>query len=294
MLLFTDALSFNHEDVMLAQLNDHKFPQSWIFSSATLGFFALTSITALPAQAIVIPIGCVGESSCTLQELVDGGTIQVSDKLFTDWDVIDASRSFPFLPIPLNLNNIEVIGRFQDTDAPGLEFRSLNNELSIPPGQNLVLNFDFLVTSLGEPMVDNELELVDFEAQGDITGAPPSIITIQENVGTTKGGDDLAQKSVSATVFGGLNPPRPEIKAFDRATFPPQQSVWVRKNISLSSGPEGSASLNQFTQRFSQQRVPEPTSTLSLLALGTLGAASTLKRKLKPSKTAKKETEKVG
>jgi hypothetical protein len=40
--------------------------------------------------------------------------------------------------------------------------------------------------------------------------------------------------------------------------------------------------------------VPEPTSTLSLLALGTLGAASTLKRKLKPSKSAEKETTKVG
>ena len=40
--------------------------------------------------------------------------------------------------------------------------------------------------------------------------------------------------------------------------------------------------------------VPESTSTLSLLALGTLGAASTLKRKLKPSKSTKKETTKVG
>jgi hypothetical protein len=40
--------------------------------------------------------------------------------------------------------------------------------------------------------------------------------------------------------------------------------------------------------------VPEPTSTLSFLALGTLGTASTLKRKLKPSQSAKKETEKVG
>jgi hypothetical protein len=39
--------------------------------------------------------------------------------------------------------------------------------------------------------------------------------------------------------------------------------------------------------------VPEPASTLSLLALGTLGAASTLKRKLKPTKS-EKETEKVG
>jgi hypothetical protein len=40
--------------------------------------------------------------------------------------------------------------------------------------------------------------------------------------------------------------------------------------------------------------VPEPTSTLSLLALGTLGAASTLKRKLKPSQSTDKETTKVG
>ena len=40
--------------------------------------------------------------------------------------------------------------------------------------------------------------------------------------------------------------------------------------------------------------VPEPTSTLGFLALGTLGAASTLKRKLKPSQSTEKETTKVG
>ena len=39
--------------------------------------------------------------------------------------------------------------------------------------------------------------------------------------------------------------------------------------------------------------IPEPSSTLSLLALGTLGAASTLKRKLKSSKSSEKETTKV-
>jgi hypothetical protein len=42
------------------------------------------------------------------------------------------------------------------------------------------------------------------------------------------------------------------------------------------------------------EQVPEPTSTFSLLALGTIGAASTLKRKLKPSKSTEKETTKVG
>jgi len=40
-------------------------------------------------------------------------------------------------------------------------------------------------------------------------------------------------------------------------------------------------------------KVPEPSSILSILALGTLGAASTLKRKLKSSKSSEKETTKV-
>ncbi|MFM7909783.1 MAG: PEP-CTERM sorting domain-containing protein, partial [Microcystis sp.] len=38
--------------------------------------------------------------------------------------------------------------------------------------------------------------------------------------------------------------------------------------------------------------IPEPSTVLSLLALGTLGAASTLKRQLKPSKSTEKETTK--
>ena len=45
---------------------------------------------------------------------------------------------------------------------------------------------------------------------------------------------------------------------------------------------------------FASVKSPEPSSLLSLLALGTLGAASTLKRKLKPSKSTEKETTKVG
>lgn len=40
--------------------------------------------------------------------------------------------------------------------------------------------------------------------------------------------------------------------------------------------------------------VPEPSSTFSVLALGTLGAASTFKRKLKTSQSTENETIKVG
>jgi hypothetical protein len=48
-----------------------------------------------------------------------------------------------------------------------------------------------------------------------------------------------------------------------------------------------------FTWNIQTTTVPEPCSSFGLLALGTLGAASTLKRKLKPSKSAEKETTKV-
>ena len=48
-----------------------------------------------------------------------------------------------------------------------------------------------------------------------------------------------------------------------------------------------------FTRSFRVEKTNEPTSTLGFLALGTLGAASTLKRKLKPSQSTEKETTKV-
>jgi hypothetical protein len=57
---------------------------------------------------------------------------------------------------------------------------------------------------------------------------------------------------------------------------------------------DGYFALDVHGKKGSIQPVPEPTSTFSLLALGTLGAASTLKRKLNTSKSAEKETEKVG
>jgi hypothetical protein len=57
--------------------------------------------------------------------------------------------------------------------------------------------------------------------------------------------------------------------------------------------PEGDyVFIDNFTTK-SVSTVPEPTFTLSLLALGTLGAGSTLKRKMKSFKSTEKELEKV-
>lgn len=67
--------------------------------------------------------------------------------------------------------------------------------------------------------------------------------------------------------------------------------IEVTDEISFTNG--GTVDI-PFGAELTDVSVPEPTSTLSLLALGTLGAGATLKRKLKPSKSTIKETTKVG
>jgi hypothetical protein len=67
----------------------------------------------------------------------------------------------------------------------------------------------------------------------------------------------------------------------------PQGGAWTFDAFRLTTD-------NQCTGNQCNATVPEPTSTLSLLALRTLGAVSTLKRKLKPSQFTEKETTKVG
>jgi len=52
--------------------------------------------------------------------------------------------------------------------------------------------------------------------------------------------------------------------------------------------------LDIFQSGTASAAVPEPSFILSLFAFGTLGTASTLKRKLKPSKSTEKEMTKVG
>lgn len=219
-------------------------------------------ISNLSAQAAVITNGCTAINVfCTLEELDSGATIQVGDKLFTDWDI--------FFNQTVDLSNIEVSGIFQDTNAPGVKFTATNNALTAFGG-NIDLTFDFQVTSLGEPIIDNELSLDQFSRSFDPVGGR-AIIEIFENVGTSQGSSDLASKSVEYDEFGLTPPGLVRDKRFDRAVFSPQQSIWVRKDLNIiSGGINGSTELNMFSQRFSQ-KAPEPTTILGLLTISSLG-----------------------
>jgi hypothetical protein len=116
--------------------------------------------------------------------------------------------------------------------------------------------------------------------------------------------------SLRAGDFGSDNDGQLKITAFDSAgnvigsdsanwnsgQFPPfatlnLNTTGINKVVYLSGGTfQNSTFIDDLTFQFHQsQTVPEPSSTLSLLALGTLGAGVTLIRKLKTSKSAEKE-----
>jgi hypothetical protein len=248
----------------------------------TLTVFAILAglgILASQAQATVITNGCAATNQfCNLSELFGGASIQVGDKLFNNFSIFrqDGTKV-------VNFRNVQVIGIFQDTNAPGLEFISLNNELTAPNGGDIDFVFDFKVTTLGEPIVDNELIL---PVNGFNTQLPGTV-EILEGLFDSPSGNAFALKRVRSAT--DILPPNLEA----RVEFEPRTMLFIRKTVRVDAREGGIAELSRFQQRFSQQ-TPEPTSILSLLALGTLGAASTLKRKLKPSKSTKKETTKVG
>ena len=96
----------------------------------------LAALLATPAQAVIMTTGCLDTNvSCTLAELVGGGTIQVDDKLFDGYQVTENDVNNTVSGrTAFDLTNIDVIPwpPFGTSDpGPGLEFVSLNNELRI-------------------------------------------------------------------------------------------------------------------------------------------------------------------
>jgi hypothetical protein len=77
----------------------------------------------------------------------------------------------------------------------------------------------------------------------------------------------------------------------DRTTSTPSTIVTESKTATVELPNCTKTTYTDFKQT---TKIPEPSSILGILALGTLGAASTLKRKLKSSQSTKKETTKVG
>jgi hypothetical protein len=210
-----------------------------------------------------------------LTSLLEGGSIQVNDKLFTDWQIISQDTSDGHT---VNTNNIDVTGLVDNGSGPGLQFDILNNEFDVT-GDGVDAYIDFLFgfhVSVLDPdyqIKDNSLRL---ESASLLNITDYLGMSISEDI-TDAAGNLLGTKYVEFSQEVGVGG---AADLTDTAEFDPQSEIWVTKNILVwATDPNETASLGRFSQRFSQAAVPEP-ATLMLMGVGLAGLGFT-RRKMK-------------
>ena len=218
-----------------------------------IGIISLVIVPLSSAQASVITNGCADASACTLEELFDGGSITVDDKLFDSWtfESLLASGLSP------DFSQVLVNGLDDVPFNPGISFDG-GGELAVSDTDFIDLSFSFAVSTVDgvARIKDNALIL-----SGTSFGPPGSggLISIDELVFDPLG-MLIADKHVEQDNLFDT-----QILS-DVAQFALQSSIFIEKDITIQGDALGNfVSLDSFEQRISQ--VPAP-ATLFLLLTG--------------------------
>lgn len=230
---------------------------------------------------LLVALATVGSAhAIPLTGLFDGRSVIAGDKLFDQWTLVFQGTSDGHT---VNTDNIDVtplgpVGSDPLDPGPGLRFVMLNNELAVTGDGTFAyidLQFGFRVSVLDTSLriKDNTLDVGGRTSQ-IADGTNDLGFYILETIGTAPGLSDLGTKDVEVSYLDDVL--TSDLTA--SAAFAPQSEIWVTKNILVwSQDATDNATLNEFSQRFSQTRaVPEP-STLGLL--GIAGLAGYLARR---------------
>ena len=175
-------------------------------------------------------------------------------------------------PYTFNVNSPELLTKLSALNSTSKDFVGVSTEFYDVFYSDSLGNFDasgMYVTV--ESVYDRELP----------AGGGLNIAEVQLNFTS---GTEFANQVTAFTALGNNAILGSQIKAIDgnlSTTTTLGNTVGQNKRLSLTLG-------------FASTAIPEPSSIIGLAVLGTLGAASTLKRKLKSCKTSEKETTKVG
>jgi hypothetical protein len=221
---------------------------------------------------LLLAFATTAAQAIPLSNLFNGDTLQVEDKLFSDWrlkgfvDPLDAP--------PIDLDLIDVTGISGDPLNSGLNFAIGGGGLQAGGAgleDYLALWFEFKVTVLDQSMriKDNELNFFNgwFASADTFLLINETVCTSANCVPTNP--DVLAYKEVLVDILPG----QPDIFVEqDIQNFLPQQAIWVAKFIVVETYDGEPVGITNFQQFFSQEvvSVPEP-GTLVMIALGLIG-----------------------
>ena len=221
-------------------------------------FRALMLLTAFVLGGDLAQAG----QTASLSELMAGagpngnGTLIEGDKVFSLFGSFSSGNGGGATP-PL-AENIDATTYVNLNGDIGLNFSSA--VLNAGPGQSINAGWGYTVTALGGLIVDAELALLSYAAQGG------SIIHVTETL--SNGITLLANAPAGPT--------------FDHQFFAATQSLVMFNNISVEGNADGSASMGTLSQTFSQIRItPEPSTVASAGLAICAGLASVLRRRFK-------------
>lgn len=216
----------------------------------------------------VSTVGCVSMSSCTLDELFNGGSLTVDDKLFKDFS-LDLIAPFSVVPDFTKITVTGLSGGGLDP-GPGLRVDG-NGEFNIADINRMEFGYLFTVSVLDPTLrvKDNTLTMGPYSFT---TGAEGARIEVNEAV-NTMALDLLAQKQVYADDFLGTS------SLSDSRNFAPQSEIRVGTSVYLEGfGAGDRGELSSYTQNFSQVVIPVP-AALWLLMSGVAGLGIFSKRR---------------
>lgn len=254
-----------------------KYRLSWLIGSAAAALLMIPGTV----PALVVTNGCVQVGSCTMQELLDGGSITVDDKLFSGFSAYASSYNpglgNPFAGMPITADNIRVYSQADKLGASGvageigLAFNigigNPNQLALLDPGQSLSMHWEYLVTVLNPTLaiVDNTLlfpsGIVDGATVNSIASTSEGAsLSVTEQVLDPDTGQGIVRKFIQANENGTA--------VSDHRDFAPMSALQVVTDINGfgGTGSGTSVSLDWVVQSFSQATIPEPSTAALLLA----------------------------